>query len=327
MNDRSELRGAFRTAEIEEATAYMSAAFSPHSAQKRTLNRSIKFQSQSVELDGIALHFVDYGCEDGDVVIRTPEVGPYFMFLLPLSGSALVSAGGPAQPIDTQCMAALSPKDLFFQRPGRDYTCLAIKVPAHVGSRYGFDCRTQPKDPLVGGWNVGQWTQVAETLAPAIVRSTFGRIDPLNDEPVQPAAIVENRILCMLQHLLASSPTSNAVNAKSFPPHLKRAIEFIKDNYASSVYLHEIAAASRVNVRTLQQSFRHYIGTSPMGFVHAVRMHHARQHLLASAGKPSHAKVTMTAMEHGFDHLGRFSGQYARQFGESPSDTLRFWRQ
>ncbi len=36
--------------------------------------------------------------------------------------------------------------------------------------------------------------------------------------------------------------------------------------------------------------------------------------------------VTQVALHWGFDHLGRFSRYYAREFGELPSDTLRHAR-
>lgn len=35
------------------------------------------------------------------------------------------------------------------------------------------------------------------------------------------------------------------------------------------------------------------------------------------------ATVTNVAMDCGFSHLGRFSCDYCRHFGESPSETLR----
>jgi len=37
--------------------------------------------------------------------------------------------------------------------------------------------------------------------------------------------------------------------------------------------------------------------------------------------------VTDVALKWGFNHLGRFSGFYTRQFGEAPSETLRVARQ
>jgi AraC-like DNA-binding protein len=45
---------------------------------------------------------------------------------------------------------------------------------------------------------------------------------------------------------------------------------------------------------------------------------------LASPGATT--TVTDVALKWGFNHLGRFSGFYVRQFGEAPSETLRVAR-
>jgi AraC-like DNA-binding protein len=50
------------------------------------------------------------------------------------------------------------------------------------------------------------------------------------------------------------------------------------------------------------------------------RLHAVRRDLLA--GDPGRT-VTRVAFKWGFNHLGRFAAQYAREFGESPRDTLK----
>ena len=57
-----------------------------------------------------------------------------------------------------------------------------------------------------------------------------------------------------------------------------------------------------------------------MVLLRQARLARARRDLLE--GLPG-TTVTQTALQWGFQHLGRFSGEYARRFGESPSDTLR----
>ena len=50
------------------------------------------------------------------------------------------------------------------------------------------------------------------------------------------------------------------------------------------------------------------------------RLQQVRRRLLDAAPGET---VTSLATQWGFFHLGRFSGLYRRQFGESPSETLR----
>ncbi len=61
-------------------------------------------------------------------------------------------------------------------------------------------------------------------------------------------------------------------------------------------------------------------GCSARDYLKFVRLDLARQRLLTvEAGED----VTTIALESGLNHLGRFSIEYARRFGEYPSETIR----
>ena len=57
-----------------------------------------------------------------------------------------------------------------------------------------------------------------------------------------------------------------------------------------------------------------------MMLLRRVRLARARADLEAPGRNTS---VTNVAYDCGFSHLGRFAQEYARRFGESPSETLR----
>ena len=57
-----------------------------------------------------------------------------------------------------------------------------------------------------------------------------------------------------------------------------------------------------------------------MNFLRQVRLAGVHRNLEQGGGPGVVAEV---AMSWGFNHLGRFSADYRRSFGESPSDTLR----
>jgi AraC-like DNA-binding protein len=84
--------------------------------------------------------------------------------------------------------------------------------------------------------------------------------------------------------------------------------------------LPEIVAACGVPGRTLIQHFRDFKGTSPMRYVRSARYEKVREVLCRAEHGQS---VTEIAARWGFSHLGRFSVEYRRRFGESPSETLR----
>jgi AraC-like DNA-binding protein len=107
------------------------------------------------------------------------------------------------------------------------------------------------------------------------------------------------------------------------PRGVKRAIDYMQSHLHDPVTLADIIAASGVPGRTLLKHFKNWRGVSPMRHLRNVRLARARAALL----RASHdGNVTEIAMSLGFTHLGRFSLEYRRQFGESPSQTLRTWR-
>lgn len=83
-----------------------------------------------------------------------------------------------------------------------------------------------------------------------------------------------------------------------------------------------IAASIGTTERNLQASFRDEVGSTPSAYFKRLRLEAVRDALLRSS--PAQTSVTQVASETaGFFHLGRFAGEYLREFGEHPRDTLR----
>ena len=83
-----------------------------------------------------------------------------------------------------------------------------------------------------------------------------------------------------------------------------------------------VAQAVRMSPRGLQQAFRRVYDTTPMAYLHTVRLAGARRDLI-SANPTRGATVRDVAARWGFPHASRFSARYKEAFGESPSATLR----
>lgn len=75
-----------------------------------------------------------------------------------------------------------------------------------------------------------------------------------------------------------------------------------------------------VSERTLRKAFHRVHGVPPCRRLRRLRLSHARRALLSADG--TRTKVTEIAMSFGFAELGRFSVEYKKAFGESPSQTL-----
>jgi AraC-like DNA-binding protein len=104
------------------------------------------------------------------------------------------------------------------------------------------------------------------------------------------------------------------------PRDVKRAVEYMRANLDAAIGLPEIVAASGVPGRTLLQHFRDFKGSSPMRYLRTARYEKVRE---ALHGAEREEGITEVAAKWGFTHMGRFSVEYRRRFGESPSETLR----
>jgi transcriptional regulator GlxA family with amidase domain len=81
-----------------------------------------------------------------------------------------------------------------------------------------------------------------------------------------------------------------------------------------------MAEYAGVSSRSLFTGFRRYRNTSPMTYLKEIRLRRVNEELQRlSSGSDT---VTAVAFRWGFSHLGHFTTDYKRRFGESPSETL-----
>jgi transcriptional regulator GlxA family with amidase domain len=92
-------------------------------------------------------------------------------------------------------------------------------------------------------------------------------------------------------------------------------------NLGTSMRIADLCRAFGVTPRTLERAVRAIHATTPVEFLHALRLTEARQTLLSKCGAAG--SVTEVATRFGFRELGRFAAEYRQRFGESPSETLR----
>lgn len=86
------------------------------------------------------------------------------------------------------------------------------------------------------------------------------------------------------------------------------------------VSLADLCAAANVSQSTLYRAFHHVCDQPPLTYFHHRRLHNARRKLVSSPAV--RGAVKQIALSAGLTELGRFSVQYRRLFGESPSTTL-----
>jgi AraC-like DNA-binding protein len=97
--------------------------------------------------------------------------------------------------------------------------------------------------------------------------------------------------------------------------------EWMKAHHHLPISIEEVARASGLSIRSLENVFSDYLGIGPTEYLRRCRLHAARSALLGGEGDRA-ASVKEAAMSHGFWHLGRFAAHYRGLFGENPTDTL-----
>lgn len=99
---------------------------------------------------------------------------------------------------------------------------------------------------------------------------------------------------------------------------LRAAMEYLEAHSEEVLAVDHVANAVGISIRSLQRTFRELKGMSPTQYLREVRLEKARARL---SDPYSNEAVTDVALGCGFSHLGAFSVEYKRKYGESPSET------
>ena len=91
-------------------------------------------------------------------------------------------------------------------------------------------------------------------------------------------------------------------------------------NLDEPLHISALCQVIGVSERTLRKAFLRLHGIPPCRHLRMLRLSSARRALLSADGRL--VNVTEIAMSFGFAELGRFSVEYKKAFGESPSQTL-----
>ena len=102
---------------------------------------------------------------------------------------------------------------------------------------------------------------------------------------------------------------------------IRRTLAHIERDPLSRPAVGALAAELGVNERTLLRVFHDAWDVNPRDYLRLEQMHRIRRALRSA--DPYESTVTDVLTRHGIWEFGRFAARYRRQFGESPSDTLR----
>jgi AraC-like DNA-binding protein len=311
-------RPLFRSHDVDETRAFLDRfglRFDPIGSDS-TLDA--RFNGEF--LPGIYVGYVQFGA--AAFVRVDPEAD--FVVELPLWGSFESASRHEVVSCDTRQGVVLSPTPEHVMRSetGATRVNIVLKRDAlaqHLAALLG----TATEAPLEFAASLdlrkGHGRSLAHFVRLALAE--LERLDTILSEPMTARSFREFVTTALLLHQPHTySERLRRLERPVAPRDVKRAIDYIEANLDAAIGLPEIVAAAGVPGRTLIQHFRDFKDTSPMRYLRIARYEKVREAL--SRAEPEES-ITEIAARWGFGHLGRFSVEYRRCFGESPSQTLR----
>ncbi|WP_179377473.1 AraC family transcriptional regulator [Rhodococcus sp. ACS1] len=313
-------REVLRSADPAESNARLADLFSPHRLDPM-MSRGNDFLAvaRAARVGSIDLVYLKLGAE---AVVDPEPLGTYYNINILLSGRASVVHGNDHINASPSCAPVLRPTSPVSMRWSADCTQLAVKIDRlRLEQLFAetFDKVWPTELPLNPVVDANQrrgrcWLRIIKTV-----------VSDLNDGPdvswnSQITAKYEDLILTGL--LVAQLPEIGLTNPRLPAPGVVReAVEFMHTHADQAITTAVLAARTGVSVRSLQQGFNRYLGTTPMRYLQTVRLDRAHADLVQARGDVM-TRVEDVAYRWGFAHAPRFAAMYRRRFGINPSQTL-----
>ena len=318
-------RPTVRADTIDEAHETISQLFCEH--HLAPIERSeVRMQLRSVHDGGVGIELLDYGRAVKIGVSRGLE--DFHLVQIPLSGRAMMNVGNAVVESSPQ-VATVPPIDREFEmRWGNGVPTLIVYVSKDRLREMARAVYQVDSDRL----QLGLHLQLGAPAGADFMRALVEHHDVLERATSDGAFARKLSADLLLVRLLnaADNSVSRSLGAWSNADSaaiprgdvlVRRFEDAIEAAAVEGSSVLDIATELGVPLRTLQSHVRATRGTTPTAMLRDAQLRNARS--LLSAADPQRETVTSVAMQSGFAHLGRFSTEYRRRFGESPAETLR----
>lgn len=318
-------RRILETDDPEVANRLFTREFVSHEIE--VLGRRRRFYSiaHRARMAGVVLYRAQYR---SDVVINAGPLRNHYLVHIPVSGRVRLVSDGLTTEIRPGCIGIVNPFAGHSIHRLDDCTKLTLKFDRADLEQHLFEMTGRVSDRPIAfrsGRPIGfaECRNLVRTIA-LIEADVFHADGVLNDDSCRPAAET------LLARLLLREIPNNQFgddpppSAGPAPYYVKRAEAFILEHARQPLSVAEIAAHAGVSARSLFDGFRRFRGVSPMRHVKNVRLDRVRAELVGMrSGLTERQSLTRAAGRWGFEHMGNFSRDYRKRFGELPSETAR----
>jgi transcriptional regulator GlxA family with amidase domain len=155
----------------------------------------------------------------------------------------------------------------------------------------------------------------------ARVLDALYRLIQLLDEPRllhQLAPLIRQEIILRLLTGPHASHLSHLVAAASPRRQVADTVAWMKQNFAETVQVDELAERANISPSMFRQHFRTITGMSPVQFQKRLRLQEARQLMLNESASAAAASALV-----GYESASQFNREYRRLFGAPPQRDVR----
>ena len=280
-----------------------------------SLNTSIYYR----RIGGIGIGRMSYG---GDVTIKPGCFENFSLIQMPIRGEEKIELGNNKILCTPQTGIVINPyiKSIINHTAGTEKLIIRIDRSLLESTCQQILGRTL-RDNLEFDAAMPLNTQAGNRWL-RMVSWIYDYLSEDEDLPPLMVAQIESNLVNML---LSNQPHNYSDELLNDTPSLapffiKRVERYIEENAHEPITINEMAEYAGVSSRSLFTSFRRYRNTSPMRYLKEVRLRYVNEEL--QRGATGSETVTAVAFKWGFSHLGHFTTDYKRRFGESPSETL-----
>ncbi len=226
------------------------------------------------------------------------------------------------------------PGSLFYHRPGaehdgiygRDFSVVCLGIREKLFAETVRNEFPELSDLLGQRWRAYEPAdgKRRELIAQFEQAAAILRTDERVRRSSAAKAAMQDELLAAFLEALAEGITPSLMLALSHAAALvRRAEELARESHGQPLCVGDLCVGCGVPRRTLNHAFQQVLGMGPVTYLRRLRLNQVRRSLRQPRANGEPKSVTEIALDHGFWHPGRFSGQYRELFGESPRESAR----
>lgn len=308
----------FKTQNLGDASEHLSEVFGAHLIKSRDRAATVDTYFYHAPMVTSSISYLGFGSPTSTVL---GELKNYFLVEMPVSGYTDIHYGSQVVRATPNSSVVISPSENTSVKNSKDCWKILVKIDRSAVERYlsGLLGRvlTHPIefDITMDLSRNKTWYETVKYVTDRVVHLNPGAGS--HQFLSQLEQLLISALLHSQPHTYSDALISDKPNIA--PHHVRLAEEYMAANFAEDISLQDLAQISGVSVAALCQGFQKFRGISPIKFLKIMRLEHAYEALLNAT---SNARVTEISQDCGFRQSGRFSVEFKKRFGQSPSDVL-----